>query len=135
MVALEDGRAKTARSTPEPTPLAASMNLAIIDLPCITSLPVTGRSQHPLLLFRPAGQTQMQCEPCPKLPSSNTAHRLWAGDPWGIPLVARDVLLRGAIIGAGLYLAGEREHLVRYSLFGAAAIETFVLLWVGAQRT
>lgn len=87
-----------------------------------------------LVSWNAAGQQAPVCEPCPRLPSSNTAYRFWAGDPKAVPLVFRDWIARAAIIGTGLYIAGAREHLLKYSLAGAAAIEVFVLVWVGAQR-
>jgi hypothetical protein len=42
----------------------------------------------------------------------------------------RDWVGRSALVGIGMYLAGERDHLVRNSLAGGAAIEAFVVAWI-----
>lgn len=47
---------------------------------------------------------------------------------------ALSVVGRAGIIGAGLYVFGEREHLVRNSLAGSLAVETFVLAYLGLKR-
>ena len=70
---------------------------------------------------------------CPSLPSSESVARLVSGDPLAIPLIARDLVTRAAMIGAGMYIAGQRENLVRNALAGSAAIESFVILWVFAK--
>ncbi len=87
--------------------------------------------------FRPAAQAAQlaapapdACQVCPKLPSSDSAYQLLQGDPNAIWLMLRDFVGRSALVGSGMYLAGEREHLVRNSLAGGAAIEFFVVLYI-----
>lgn len=73
------------------------------------------------------------CPVC--LPSGDAAIRFWQGGPkW--PVTALEVVgtaaLRGLLLASGLYLAGARDkELVKYTLAGTAAIETFVLAWAG----
>ena len=71
---------------------------------------------------------------CPSIPSSVAAYRLVEPDPSAVP----DVLLtwagRAALIGIGLALAQRNDkissgHLVRDSLFAAAALEGFLLFY------
>lgn len=61
------------------------------------------------------------------IPSANSALRLMQGESGALLHVGRDWLVRGAIIGTGLYLAGTREGLVKKSLFASGAIELVVL--------
>lgn len=66
------------------------------------------------------------------LPSQQTIVRIVQGDtsPQAFAIVLRDWVLRGGIIGIGLFCAGVRkpEDLIKYGLSGAAAIELFVLI-------
>lgn len=70
---------------------------------------------------------------CPSIPSSVAAYRLVEPNPAALP----DVLLtwagRAMLIAAGLALAQRNDpptgHLVRDSLFAAAALEGFLLLY------
>lgn len=72
---------------------------------------------------------------CITLPSSDAAVTLVRGDVVsGLPGVVGTAVMRGALIMAGLYAVGEREHLVRNSLGASAAIELFVLAWVAVQN-
>lgn len=71
---------------------------------------------------------------CASLPSSEAAMRLVQGDPSASIAVVTTSLLRAGLIGVGLFLAGEREHLLRNSLAAAGAIETFVLGWTYFHR-
>lgn len=89
--------------------------------------------------FHPAAQAAPQppapaspdaCPVCPKLPSSDSAYLFTQGDPTAPWLMLRDFIGRSVLVGSGMYLAGEREHLVRNSLAGGAAIEFFVVLWI-----
>ena len=74
-------------------------------------------------------------EQCAALPSSNTAARIWDGDTAAIPTIARDLALRGLLIGTGMYLAGARGRpLLVQALAGSAVIEGFVLAWIGYDR-
>jgi hypothetical protein len=38
-------------------------------------------------------------------------------------------IVRAALVGAGLVVAGERTHVIRNAVAGSLAIETFVLGW------
>lgn len=74
---------------------------------------------------------------CPSLPSSESAYELVSGQPSGLVNVARDLLVRGALVGAGVWVgrrlvgrpvaAGEALQL---GLFGSVGIEAFVLLYM-----
>lgn len=83
---------------------------------------------------QPAGQQAVgqtcPTQECPRLPSSESAYKLWQGDGEAFVLLMRDLVFRGVLIGAGMYLAGERDHLVRNALAGSAMIEFFVLGWI-----
>lgn len=71
---------------------------------------------------------------CPTLPSSESAYNLVTNPSIGTALVVgRDTLVRGALIAIGMYIAGERKHLVRNALGGAIAIEAFVLAYTWAK--
>jgi hypothetical protein len=65
----------------------------------------------------------------PQLPSSRSALAFVRGEEGSTLAVVGHTLGRAALIGVGLAIAGEREHLARNSLMGAMAIESFVLLW------
>jgi hypothetical protein len=71
---------------------------------------------------------------CNSLPSSDAAADLVDGKPSGLWGVVTTGLGRAALISVGLYLAGEREHVVRNALAGALAIETFVLGYVAYKK-
>jgi len=74
-------------------------------------------------------------EQCAALPSSNTAARIWDGDPAAFPTILRDLALRGLLISTGMYLAGARgKPLIVQALAGSAVIEGFVLAWIGYDR-
>ena len=64
------------------------------------------------------------------MPSYEAACDLYRGDPDAIWKVGLGTVSRAAVIGVGLYAAGEREKLVLYSLAGSLAVEAFVLAWV-----
>lgn len=70
---------------------------------------------------------------CASLPSSTAAADLLHGNPGGLAGVVLSTAGRAALIGAGLYVAGEREHLVRNAVAGALAIEVFVLTWIATH--
>lgn len=65
------------------------------------------------------------------LPSGESAEQLVAGDTGALPKVVLHTVVRGALVGLGLYAAGMRKggELVKYGLAGAVGIEVFVLLW------
>ncbi|HEX7273136.1 MAG TPA: hypothetical protein VF420_13395 [Casimicrobiaceae bacterium] len=67
--------------------------------------------------------------PSTPLPSAEDAAAALRGEPGATGKVVRDVAVRGAIIGLGLALAGERENLVVKSLAASAVVELFVLGW------
>lgn len=64
------------------------------------------------------------------MPSYEAACDLYRGDEGAIWAVGLGLLSRAIIIGLGLYVAGERENLVRNALAGSIAVELFVLGWV-----
>lgn len=64
------------------------------------------------------------------LPSSVSAHLAVSGDARAVPLLALHTVGRAIILAGGLYAAGLRgRQLTRGALFGALAIELFVLAW------
>lgn len=72
---------------------------------------------------------------CITLPSSDAAVTLVRGNiASGVVGVVASTVLRAALIGGGLYLVGQRQHLVRNSLAAASAIEAFVLAWVAGKN-
>jgi len=91
--------------------------------------------------YNPGGRTAAytlagsacKCEPGPGpetsfLPSANSANRLVHGEPGAFLSVTRDVLLRSGLIGLGLYVAGDRDKIVKKSLIASVTIEVAVLL-------
>lgn len=72
---------------------------------------------------------------CAALPSGQAAFDLVSGDWSAIVPVIGTAAARAALIGVGMAIAGEREHLVRNAIGGAAAIEGFVLLWAIYRRS
>lgn len=70
---------------------------------------------------------------CPTLPSSNSAYDFVTGKPGAWMTVLRDMLARSALVGVGMAVAGERDHLLRNALAGGVAIEAFVLAWIYAN--
>ena len=69
------------------------------------------------------------------LPSVTAAQSFIRGDKGGIMAVIGSTLGRAAIIAPGLWLAGDRNprRIARNALFGALAIEIFVLGAVARQ--
>lgn len=67
------------------------------------------------------------------LPSVSSAEAFWLGEPGAVGKLILSTLGRSTVIGAGLFIAGERRHLVKYSLFAATAIEIMVLTLVKKQ--
>lgn len=74
---------------------------------------------------------------CPSLPSSVTASRVVSGDMKALPLLARDMAARAAMIGTGIAIyRGVRgqpipaRELVPMALVGSASISTFVLAYI-----
>jgi hypothetical protein len=65
---------------------------------------------------------------CP-LPSANSALAFVRGEPGSTISIIKHTLGRSVLIGAGLAVAGEREHLVMKALTASMMIESFVLLW------
>ena len=61
------------------------------------------------------------------LPSAGTAIMVQQGNPRAPLYIARDMFCRGLLIGTGLYLAGERKNLIKYSFAGAGMIELAVI--------
>ena len=52
----------------------------------------------------------------------------------GLVGVVGSSLLRALLIAGGLYVVGERDHLIRNALGASAAIELFVLAWVAKKN-
>ena len=70
---------------------------------------------------------------CASVPSSEHALLLLTSpSPRTALTVLGDFVLRGALVGAGAFLAGERNlaHVAKLGLCGSLVIETFVLTWV-----
>jgi len=78
------------------------------------------------------GTTTSTPEVCPTpLPSMSSAQALVDGIPGALPRVLAHTFGRACIIGAGLFISGFRgKDLMRGSIAGAAAIETFVVLYL-----
>jgi len=66
---------------------------------------------------------------CPALPSGSSAVALVGGDWSALPTAVAHTVVRAALVGTGLLVAGERAHVVRNAIAGSLAIETFVLGW------
>lgn len=71
---------------------------------------------------------------CASLPSSSAAADFLAGRDGGLLGVVASTAGRAALIGTGLYIAGERDRLVRNAIAGALAIEVFVLTWIATHQ-
>jgi hypothetical protein len=69
----------------------------------------------------------------PTLPSVTAAEKFWKNEPGAIPAILWSLTERSAIIGAALFLLGERKNLLKYTLGSAAAIEIAVLVVVKSQ--
>jgi hypothetical protein len=67
-------------------------------------------------------------EPVASLPSGEVAV---SGDVVGI---LGTYLTRSAIVGTGLWLSGDRKHLLRNTLVSTAMIQATVLLWAKDQE-
>lgn len=70
------------------------------------------------------------------LPSGDSAEALVRGEWGALPTAVFHTILRGALIGTAMGVAGLREEdgLVKYSIAGALGIEAFVLLWAWANK-
>ncbi len=76
------------------------------------------------------GDQPAACPVCPAaLPSGSSAAALVAGDWSALPIAVGHTIVRAALVGAGLVIAGERANVVRNAVAGSLAIETFVLGW------
>ncbi len=71
---------------------------------------------------------------CATLPSSSAVADLLDRKPGAWQDVALSTGLRAGLIGIGLAVAGEREALIKKSLFAAVAIEAFVIWYVATHR-
>ncbi len=69
-------------------------------------------------------------------PSTYAAYAAVTGEPGGWVRAIGTMFLRSAIIGTGLYVAGQRNRVMRSALYGSAAVEVAVLLhaWGVAQK-
>jgi hypothetical protein len=68
-------------------------------------------------------------EPVASLPSGEVAV---AGDAVGI---LGTYAMRSAIVGTGLWLSGDRKHLLRNTLVSTAMIQATVLLWAQGKES
>lgn len=69
-----------------------------------------------------------------QLPSEIAARAFIRGEPGALTAVVFSTLLRASLIGAGLYVAGDREHTIRNALAGALAVEVGVLLFAWREE-
>jgi hypothetical protein len=67
------------------------------------------------------------------LPSASSALAFVQGQPGSFLPVVGHTLARAGLIGVGLALAGQKEHLVRSAIMGSLSIEAFVLFWANYQ--
>jgi len=67
------------------------------------------------------------------LPSVVAAEKFWRGEDGAVGAILFSMAERAAIIGAALYLAGERKRLLRYTLAATLGIEAVVLTSVKLQ--
>lgn len=75
---------------------------------------------------------------CPSIPSSVAAYKLVEPDVSAVPDVILTWAGRAVLIGIGLAIAQRKdappsEHLVRDSLFAAAALEGFLLFYANRR--
>ena len=64
----------------------------------------------------------------PTLPSVVAAEKFWRKDPDAYSAILKSMAQRAAIAGTGLFIAGERKNLLKYTLAVTIAIE-LVVLW------
>ncbi len=64
-----------------------------------------------------------------EMPSVNAAQAVWAGEEGAWGRVLWTAAQRAGILAVGLWLAGERERLLRYAVAGSLAIEAVVLAY------
>lgn len=78
-----------------------------------------------------ASGLELAADPLPagSPPSTYAAYAAVTGEPGGWTRAAGTMLLRSSIIGAGLYLSGQRQRVLRSALFSSAAVEVAVLLY------
>jgi len=76
------------------------------------------------------------------LPSASSALALVNGEPGAFPLVVAHTALRAGIIATGLVVASHltdfrlpARQIVKTSVVSSLAIETFVLVWAGYQKS
>jgi hypothetical protein len=63
------------------------------------------------------------------LPTQHHVSRFLQGDTGAVLPIAQDIAGRALEIGAGMYLAGSRKHLVRDSLGGSLAVEALLVAY------
>jgi hypothetical protein len=71
----------------------------------------------------------------PALPSASSALALMNGEPGAFPMVLAHTGLRAGIIAIGLVVSGQRRGVFRNAIVSSLAIEAFVLLWAGYQKS
>ena len=71
------------------------------------------------------------------LPSASAAASFVRGEPGAGWAITKTWLERAVLLGAGMYVLGDRRSLVRNALAGSAAIEAWVLwrAWRDMERT
>jgi hypothetical protein len=65
--------------------------------------------------------------------SKEAAIRFLRGEPGALPKVLWSLVERTALIGAGIYVLGSRENLLKNSIAGSVAIEAYLLWYYGKQ--
>lgn len=75
-------------------------------------------------------------EDCPQLPSVIAVCDVLDGNPEGWPEVIKATASRSVMIGAGLFLAGERDwtRLVKASVISALVVEVWVVQYIYRNR-
>lgn len=63
------------------------------------------------------------------LPSARAVQDFLEQGAPALPPVVGTTLGRACLISLGLYAAGERKHLVKKSIYGALAVEGFLIGW------
>lgn len=79
-------------------------------------------------------EPQLGAPVCASMPSATAARDFMAGVPGSVPHLLVSYAGRAAIVAAGMYAAGKREHLARDAAAGAALIELSLLTYFGFEQ-
>jgi hypothetical protein len=77
---------------------------------------------------------QLGAPVCASMPSATSARDFMAGIPGSVPHLLVSYAGRTAIVAAGMYAAGKREHLARDAAAGAALIELSLLTYFSFEK-